>query len=111
MNPISYFLMTEKVRNDLNSMGLDKAVQVGLEGNQGNTFSAHATSPELAVLAGRGDGVSIKPISILGDYRLNMLKKFIKQGRQIKENQKRSVNWEEMKQEDVKAGYCNPSKY
>jgi hypothetical protein len=111
MNPMSYFLMTEKVRTDLSNMGLDKAAQTGLEGQQGNTLSPHTTSPELAMLAGRADGVSIKPMALLSSYRLNMLKKMIKQGKEIKIDQKRSQDWEEYEMEYKKTGYCKDSVY
>ena len=106
MNPMSYYLMTEKIRNDLADMGLDKAAQVGLEGNESNIINPHSTSPELAALIGRGNGVSIKPLGLLSDYRLNMLKKFIKQGVDIKKNQKRSEDWDQTWNEYEKTGYC-----
>jgi hypothetical protein len=98
MNPMSYFMMTEKIRNDLVELGLDKAAQTGIDGQ---TLSPHATSPELAVLVGRGDGVSIKPMALLSDYRLNMLKKLIKQGRDMKTNQKRPISedWNQAREE------------
>ena len=109
MNPMSYFLMTEKIRNDLSALGLDKAAQQGLEGTQGNILSPHATSPELAMLMGRGDGISIKPMALLSDYRLNMLKKFIKQGKDIKTNQKRSSDISELRREYEKTNHiCSP---
>ena len=101
MNPMAYFMMTEKIRNDLVAMGLDKAAQ---KGTTGETINPHATSPELAVLTGRGDGVSIKPMALLSDYRLNMLKKLIKQGRDMKTNQKRPISedWNQSEQEYYK---------
>ena len=94
----------------MSALGLDKAAQKGLEGTQGDIISPHATSPELALLMGRGDGISIKPMALLSDYRLNMLKKFIKQGRDIKKNQKQSSDWGERRQEYEKTGFCTPGK-
>ena len=109
MNPMSYFLMTENIRTELSALGLDKAAQKGLDGTQGDILSPHATSPELALLMGRGDGVSIKPMALLSDYRLNMLKKFIRQGRDIKSNQKKSSDWNERKLEYEKTNHvCSP---
>ena len=97
--------MTQKIRNDLSALGLDKAAQKGLEGTQGDVISPHANSPELVMLMGRGDGVSIKPMALLSDYRLNMLKKMIKQGRDMKINQKRSSNWGDRKKEYEKTNH------
>ena len=39
-----------------------------------------------------------------------MLKKFIKQGRDIKKNQKQSSDWGERRQEYEKTGFCTPGK-
>ena len=111
MNPMSYFLMTQKIRADLSNMGLDKAITTGLDGTQGNVLSPHSLSPEIAMLGGRGDGISIKPMAMLSNFRLNMLKKLIKQGKEVKINQQRVQDWEEYRQEDIKSGWCKDAKY
>ena len=101
--------MTENIRNELSALGVDKAAQMGLEGTQGDIISPHANSPEIAMLMGRGDGISIKPMALLSDYRLNILKKIIKQGMDIKTNQKRSSDISEMRREYEKTNHiCSP---
>ena len=84
-------------------MGLDKAIQASPDGEP---ISPHALSPEMAMLMGRTDGISIKPIALLSEYRLNMLKKFIKQGQDIKKNQKLGGDWQELRENYEKAGNC-----
>ena len=43
-------------------------------------------------------------MALLSEYRINMLKKLIKQGRDMKINQKRSLDWEAEKLKDLKVG-------
>ena len=56
------------------------------------------------MLSGTQNGASIKPMALLSEYRINMLKKLIKQGRDMKINQKRSLDWEAEKLKDLKVG-------
>ena len=66
-------------------------------------------SPELALMAGSSGGASIKPLALLSEYRLSMLRKFIKQGRDIKESQKSSGSVRDSFNEYNKAARaCNP---
>ena len=102
MNPMSYFLMTDNIRTRLSDMGLDKSYTEGLE--TGENVKPHTLSPELQMLSGTQNGASIKPMALLSEYRINMLKKLIKQGRDMKINQKRSLDWEAEKLKDLKVG-------
>ena len=63
------------------------------------------------MLGSRAGGVSIKPMAMLSNFRLNMLKKLIKQGKEVKINQQRERDWEEYREEDKKAGWCKDAKY
>ena len=103
MDPISHYMLSEQIRTKMSEMGLDKAIQGSADGE---SISPHALSPEMAMLMGRTDGISIKPIALLSEYRLNMLKKFIKQGQDIKKNQKLGSDWQEMRENYEKAGNC-----
>ena len=103
MDPISHYMLSEQIRTKMSEMGLDKAIQTSPDGE---AISSHALSPEMAMLMGRTDGISIKPIALLSEYRLNMLKKFIKQGQDIKKNQKLGNDWQEMRESYEKAGNC-----
>lgn len=106
MNPVSYFYMTQKIKTDLAELGFDKGLTHGIDGATANKLSAYNLSPELVMLGGRQDGVSIKPMNLLNEYRMNMLKQFIKQGKDIKKLQKRqeSETWAEARINQNKTG-------
>lgn len=109
MNPVSYFQMVENVRTRLKKLGLDKPLTTGIDGNTSNKLNPHSLSPELALLAGESGGVSIAPLGLLSKYRMNMLQRFIKQGKDIKKLQKKDgETWEESMTMDRKAGPCIP---
>jgi len=90
LDPISYHLMQEGVRQKLTEMGLGKVITKGIGEEGVSEISGYSMSPELALMAGSSGGASIKPLALLSEYRLSMLRKFIKQGRDIKESQKSS---------------------
>ena len=109
MDPISYFTMTENVRKSLDELNVNVAAQKGLEGNDAVNLSAHDLSHSNRLLVGTGEGVSIKPMAMLSGYRLSMLRNFLKQGIEIKKNQKReSETWEDAFEISKKAGHCTP---
>ena len=109
MDPISYFTMTENARKSLDDLNIGLASQKGLEGNDAVNLSAHDLSHSNRLLVGTGEGVSIKPMAMLSSYRLSMLRNFLKQGIEIKKNQKReSETWEESFELSKKAGHCTP---
>lgn len=109
LNPISYFMMTESVRNKLSAMGLDTASTHTLQGTEEIRLSPHDLSPDLAMLAGRGGGASIKPLGMLNDYRMNLLRRFIKQGKDIKLSQRNSgESIRELKERLETGGRCKP---
>ena len=109
-DPITYFTITDRIRTDLSNLGLNKAAQYGIDGLQLNKLSPHATSPELAMLMGQGNGVSIKPMGLLSEYRMGLLKRFIEQGKNMKNLQKRNGagTMEETYTNYKKAGHCKP---
>ena len=110
MDPISYMLMMKGVRQKLSDLGLDKAEQMGVEGGENSNINIHARESNLAVLAGRRGGISIKPMAMLSDYRMGLLRRFIKQGQDIKKHNKSDQEWDDyFKQEEV-AGKCKPGK-
>ena len=98
--------MTQKIKTDLAELGFDKGLTHGIDGATANKLSAYNLSPELVMLGGRQDGVSIKPMNLLNEYRMNMLKQFIKQGKDIKKLQKRqeSETWAEARINQNKTG-------
>jgi|2_EtaG_2_1085320.scaffolds.fasta_scaffold00182_21 hypothetical protein len=107
MDPVSYFVMNENVATDLSNLGLDRVIQGGY--TEPGRISPHSTSPDVQMLVGRGDGISIKPLALLGNYRLSMLKRLIKQGQDIKIKQKvPSDTIEDLQRKRRKAGHCTP---
>jgi len=58
----------------------------------------------MKLIQGNNGGVTIKPNALLSDYRLNMLRKIIKQGVDIKKNQKQGDDWSQLRREWEQAG-------
>ena len=104
LDPVSYYSMQEGIKIQMEKLGLGDALK-DLSGSN----RPYSLSPEGMLLGSKNDGVSIKPLGLLSDYRLSMLRRFIKQGRDIKDNQKSSENWKEFKENYEKSNpYCNP---
>jgi hypothetical protein len=110
MDPISYMLMMKGVRQKLSDLGLDKAEQMGVTGGENSNINIHAKESELAVLAGRRGGISIKPMAMLSDYRMGLLRRFIKQGQDIKKHNKGDQEWDDYFKQEETVGNCKPGK-
>ena len=103
VDPISYMLLVRGVRKKLADLGLDGAELYGLEkGGNLNIFGKY----DNIVLAGSKGGISIKPMAMLNDYRVSLLKRFIKQGQDIKKKSKVEDNWDQFFETEAKAGPC-----
>ena len=109
MDPITYYLNVKNVRRELERLGLDKAETMGVDGGEYNALSIHSKESQLAVLAGQKAGISIRPMQLMTDYRLSMIQKFIKQGKDLKKQEKSSREWGEFREEYNKKGYCKPN--
>jgi len=112
MNPVSYYQMIENVASDLSKLGLDNPLTYGLSGGQTDKLSPHKFSPNMSLMSGGpGEGgLSIQPFSLLSTYRMNMLQKMIKQGKDIKRNQKKaSESVEDDIRSDEQVGNCTPN--
>ena len=49
-------------------------------------------------------------MAMLSDYRLSLLRTFITQGKDVKNNLKNSdKDWKRLRQEEEMAGYCKPN--
>ena len=104
MNPVSYYLMTENIRSEMTALGLDKVYTHGTVDGNTDPLSPYNLSPEMKLIQGNNGGVTIKPNALLSDYRLNMLRKIIKQGVDIKKNQKQGDDWSQLRREWEQAG-------
>jgi len=109
MDPISYYLNVKNLRAELERLGLDKAETMGIDGGEISPTNIHAKESTLAVLAGERSGVSVRPSQMLTDYKLSMIKKYIKQSQDMKKNEKSTKEWSETKEEFEKAGWCKPA--
>ena len=110
LDPISYFLHTKGIRNRLDALGLGDVEQVQIIGNKLDNLNIHSRESGLAILGGKTDGITIKPMAMLSDYRLSLLRTFITQGKDVKNNLKNSdKDWKRLRQEEEMAGYCKPN--
>ena len=108
MDPISYYLNVKNLRSELERLGLDKAETMGIDGGELSPINIHAKESNLAVLTGDRGGISIRPSQMMTDYKLSMIKKYIKQGQDMKKNEKSSKEWSEIKKEES-VGWCKPT--
>ena len=93
LDPATHFLNLERVRRQLSEY-------------------ANSTIPELQMIGGNTEGITLKPVSMLSRYRMELMQKMIKQGKDIKRNLKRDGETiEESRDQDFTVGPCNPSKY
>tara|TARA_R110002020_G_scaffold133354_1_gene297551 strand:+ start:10154 stop:18586 length:8433 start_codon:yes stop_codon:yes gene_type:complete len=110
MDPITYYLNIKNVRTELERLGLDKAETMGVDGGEFSPINKHSGENQLTVLAGKKAGVSIRPMQLMTDYKLSMIQRFIKQGKELKKYENASKEISEIK-EDYKNGFCKPSKF
>ena len=108
MDPISYYLNVKNVRATLEKLGLDKAQTMGVDGGELSPLKIHSKENQLAVLTGDKGGISVRPMQMMTDYNLSLIRKYIKQGREMKETQSTSKEWSEHKLEYEKSGWCKP---
>ena len=109
LDPISYYLHTKNLKAKLEKLGLSDVEQASIEGNDLSKLQVHGEAG-LNVLAGRHDGITIKPLAMLNDYRLGLITRMIKQGKDIKSHQKATEkDWKQERAEELKSGKCKPN--
>ena len=108
LDPITHYLMTRNTIEELSKLGLDKAEIMGIEGGESSPINIYSKDSGLAILAGQRGGVSILPQRTLGNYDINMIKKYIEQSRNLKKYDKVEKTLDEI-EEMVSKGYCKPS--
>ena len=108
LDPITHYLMTRNTIEEISKLGLDKAEIMGIEGGESSPINIYSKDSGLAILAGQRGGVSILPQRTLGNYDINMIKKYIEQSRNLKKYDKVEKTLDEI-EEMVSKGYCKPS--
>ena len=109
LDPISYYLHTKNLKTKLEKLGLSDVEQASIETNDLSKLQVHGEAG-LNILAGRHDGITIKPLAMLNDYRLGLITRMIKQGKDIKSHQKATEkSWKEERQQELKSGKCKPN--
>ena len=109
LDPASHFLSLERIKRQLSEYGIPDNLKYGA----GNVrLDANSTIPELQMIGGNTEGITLKPVSMLSRYRMELMQKMIKQGKDIKRNLKRDGETiEESRDQDFTVGPCNPTKY
>ena len=100
---------TKNLKTKLEKLGLSDVEQASIETNDLSKLQVHGEAG-LNILAGRHDGITIKPLAMLNDYRLGLITRMIKQGKDIKSHQKATEkSWKEERQQELKSGKCKPN--
>jgi hypothetical protein len=109
LDPVTYYLMNSNVRKELSKLGLDRAEIMGIEGGETAPINIHKEGSGLSVLASDRGGVSINPQKMMTDYNISMIRKYIRQGQELKKYDKAERSWDDIEKELEATGFCKPS--
>jgi len=100
MDPYSYMLHMDRIREELADLGGDQIFKGEFSRRYTNETST------LSLLRGAGDTFTLRPMKVLSGYRMNMMKRFLQQSRDIKMEPKEET-WNENFKERKEVGPCD----